>query len=127
KASRKTIFIRTGAILLSTLLCAAGCAKYESAPITQERVEKDLSSPNPDDLKLATSKLDHPILKPLAVHLEKGLSPDDAAIRAVIANPSLRAERERRNVAAAQLVQAGLLPNPQFVGTVDFPHGSNPP
>src|SRR4051812_34681584 len=87
-----------------------GCAKYDAAPITHERVEQRLATPDADTLNVAASKLQHPILKPQILDLEHGLSPDDAAVLAVIANPSLRAERDRRNIAAAQLVQAGLLP-----------------
>jgi cobalt-zinc-cadmium efflux system outer membrane protein len=120
--------VAMGTKLLLVIAClAAGCARYEAAPITRGRVEKDLSAPMADDLKIATRELKHSKLKPLAVDLREGLSPEEAAVVAVIVNPSLRAERDRRDVAGAQLVQAGLLPNPQLAAAVGFPHGNAPP
>jgi outer membrane protein TolC len=44
----------------------------------------------------------------------KPLSPEEAAILAVLINPALRAQRDRIGISSAQLIQAGLLPNPQF-------------
>src|SRR5579862_700968 len=121
------IAIRSTTLLMGLCFVAVGCAKYESAPITHERGDKDLAEPTSDQLQVAASKLSHPILKPVQLDPAKGLSPDDLAVIAVIVNPSLRAERQRRNIATAELVQAGLLPNPQLVGSIDFPHGSAPP
>jgi len=37
---------------------------------------------------------------------------DEAAAIALYSNPALRAIRDRRGLAAAPLVQAGILPNP---------------
>src|SRR5437762_11926628 len=48
----------------------------------------------------------------LAVDLRRGIGPDDAATIALYSNPALRAIRDRRGLAAAQLIQAGTLPNP---------------
>jgi len=50
-----------------------------------------------------------------------GLSPDEAALLAVAHNPRLRAARARRGVARAELVAAGVLPNPRLSGTLDLP------
>jgi len=62
-------------------------------------------------------------LKPVDIDLQDGLSPHEAAILAVLVNPKLKAERDKRGVSAAQLYQAGILPNPQFSGSLDFPTG----
>jgi cobalt-zinc-cadmium efflux system outer membrane protein len=113
------------ALAMLAAICA-GCAKYDAAPITNERVEQQLAAPDADTLEVAASQLQHPILKAQVLDLRQGLSPDDAAVVAVLANPSLRAERERRNIASAQLVQAGLLPNPQLSAGLDFPRGADP-
>jgi outer membrane protein TolC len=59
------------------------------------------------------------------VDLRDGLSPDEAAIVAVVYNPALRAERDRLSVSSAQLLQAGLLPNPQLSVNVDPVTGGN--
>ena len=48
----------------------------------------------------------------LSVDLRRGIGPDDAAAIALYSNPALRAIRDRRGLAAAQLIQAGILPNP---------------
>jgi outer membrane protein TolC len=52
-----------------------------------------------------------------------GLTPDQAAVIAVVANPSLRAARDQRGLAAAQLLQAGILPNPQVNFGENYPYG----
>jgi len=90
-------------------------------------VRQALATPDAKSLRTAASELKHPILHPVEVDLSRGLSPDEAAVVAVIVNPQLRAERAQRGVAAAQLLQAGLLPNPQLVGGLDFPYDSSPP
>jgi len=55
-----------------------------------------------------------------------GLSPDEAAILAVIANPSLRAIRDQRAIAEGQVLQAGLLPNPRLGYFLSIPTGQLP-
>jgi outer membrane protein TolC len=46
---------------------------------------------------------------------------------AVIASPSLRALRDQRGVAQAQVLQAGILPNPQLGYSLDKPIGNDDP
>jgi len=50
-----------------------------------------------------------------------GLSPDEAAVMAVDQNPRLRAARAERGVAQAELLAAGVLPNPRLEGSIDVP------
>jgi outer membrane protein TolC len=69
--------------------------------------------------------LKHPLLKPVPIDLRNGLTPDAAAIVAVITNPGLRSQRARRSLASAQLLQAGLLPNPSLDFTLDPVTGGN--
>src|SRR5438034_3505481 len=61
----------------------------------------------------------------LSVDLRRGIGPDDAAAIALYSNPALRAIRERRGLAAAQLVQAGILPNPGVSYSRDYVTGGN--
>src|SRR5207253_3181968 len=49
--------------------------------------------------------------------------PDEAAILAVLANPKLRSVRDQRGIAAAQLLQVGILPNPQLSYSLGIPTG----
>jgi hypothetical protein len=59
------------------------------------------------------------------LNLRRGLGPDQAAVLAVILNPKLRADRDRRGLAVAQLIQAGILPNPTISYTRDFVAGGS--
>ena len=59
------------------------------------------------------------------VDLRHGIGPDDAATIALYSNPALRAIRDRRGLAAAQLIQAGILPNPVVSYARDFVTGGN--
>ena len=60
-----------------------------------------------------------------SVDLRRGIGPDDAAAIALYSNPALRAIRDRRGLAAAQLIQAGILPNPVVSYARDFVSGGN--
>jgi len=76
-----------------------------------------------NEVRLQADKFKHPLLKPVVFDDRDGLSPDEAAILAVIVNPALRAVRDRRGIASAQLLQAGILPNPQLSYSLDTPFG----
>ncbi len=72
---------------------------------------------------MKASEIKHPLLAPVHFTPHRGLTPDQAAVLAVLINPSLRAARDRRAVATAELFVAGILPNPQVSGSVDFVTG----
>ncbi len=55
-----------------------------------------------------------------AVDLSRPLSVDDIVRLALLNNPDLVAARADRDIAEAQLLQAGLLPNPQISGSYGF-------
>lgn len=109
--------------LILLLMAETGCTSYHEKPITSEALAGRLSAPNMDVLRIEAGQIRHPILKPVEIDEKKGLGPDEAAILAVLVNPTLRAERDKREVSAAQLYQAGILPNPEFSGSLDFPVG----
>jgi outer membrane protein TolC len=88
-------------------------------------VQQRLRTPAAKALQIAAGQLHHPLLAPVPLDLRNGLGPDQAAILAVILSPKLRADRDRRGVAAAQLIQAGILPNPQIAYTRDFVTGGS--
>jgi outer membrane protein TolC len=102
-----------------------GCATYHKLPLTQNIVSENLKPPSLEAVRIEAKSIKHPILKPVAFNIHDGLSPDEAAILAVIANPTLRAIRDQRGIEAAQLLQAGILPNPQFSYSLDVPTGGN--
>ena len=109
--------------LLLALL--AGCSIYHPKPLTPAAVEKSLQVPSESALRVEASKLKHPALRPVSINLRDGVSPDEAALLAVLLNPTLRADRDRRGLATAQVVQAGVLPNPQISYGRDFVTGGN--
>jgi cobalt-zinc-cadmium efflux system outer membrane protein len=90
-----------------------GCAHYQSKPLTEQAVELQLETPAVQQLSIQAAQIKHPLLKPIPFNIQDGLSPDEAAILAVLRNPELRAIRDQHGIASAQLLQAGLLPDPK--------------
>ncbi len=107
------------AALASPLL--AGCEGYEPLPLTPAAVEEALTPPAGTALCAAARALKHPIIPPLALDLEDGLSAEEAGVLAVLCGPELRARRGVQGEAAAALVEAGLLPNPQLIAAAGPP------
>ena len=108
-----------------TFLFLQGCATYHRMPLNDSAVARKLRPPSMDDIRIRTKAIRHPILKPVQFNDRDGLSPDEAAVLAVLANPELRAVRDRKGLAVAQLFQAGILPNPQISYSLDVPTGGN--
>ena len=108
---------------LSITLIVQSCATYRPKPLGEAQVEKALAPPRLKSIRIKAARIKHPILKPRLINFKKGISPGDAAVIAAINNPVLRAERDRMGIAGAQLLQAGILPNPVFDGSMDFPTG----
>ena len=110
-------------LVLIVSLWLSGCAIYRPAPLDRATVDRALRPPSLGKLEVAASEIRHPLLAPVRFTPQRGLTPDQAAVLAVLVNPSLRAERARRGVAAAELFVAGILPNPQVSGSLDFVTG----
>jgi outer membrane protein TolC len=107
--------------ITSALLCLQCCATYHAKPLDESAVTKGLKPAPIESIRIQAREIRHPILKPVEIDFTKGLTADQAAIVAVIQNPALRAARDRKGIAAAQLLQAGILPNPTFTYALDFP------
>ena len=118
------LLLRKGWALIA-LVAVSGCATYRPMPITSEIVHAGLRPPDMDEVRVRAGRFRHPLLKPVLFDDRDGLSPDEAAILAVIANPALRAIRDRRGIALAQLLQAGILPNPRLSYDFGIPVGGN--
>jgi cobalt-zinc-cadmium efflux system outer membrane protein len=76
-------------------------------------------------LRVPTSRLQNHSPEQLSVDLRRGIGPDDAAAIALYSNPALRAIRDRRGLAAAQLIQARILPNVVVSYARDYVTGGN--
>ena len=112
-------------LIMSILLTLSSCAVYRPKPLTDEVITRELRPKSLNELRVLTKQINHPTLQPVRLEPGKGITPTQAAIIAVLANPKLRAERNRRGLAQAQLIQAGILPNPQLAYTVDPVTGGN--
>jgi cobalt-zinc-cadmium efflux system outer membrane protein len=118
------ILVRFFYILL-LLISLSSCASYRPLPLSNASIQQRFRMPALKALQIAAAQLHHPLLAPVPLNLRSGIGPDQAAILAVILNPKLRADRDRRGLAAAQLIQAGILPNPTIGYTRDFITGGN--
>ena len=97
------------------------CTSYHPLPLSREVIDAALKPPNLEHLQIEAQKISHPFLKPLRIDLTDGMSSDEAAVLAVLANPTLKSIRDEKGIAQAELIQAGLLPNPQFGASFDIP------
>ncbi|USN99098.1 MAG: TolC family protein [Phycisphaeraceae bacterium] len=107
----------------AAVLLVAGCQSYHPVPLTRDAVDAALETPELSELNKTYRPEEHPGLPPITIDPADGIEPTEAACIAAILNPSLRSARSRRGIAAAQLIQAGLLPNPQLSASLDIPSG----
>ena len=110
-------------LLIGSFCLLSGCSQYHSKPLTAQAVQQQLDTPAAQQLSVQASQIKHPLLKPIPFNIQDGLSPDEAAILAVLRNPELRAARDQYGIANAQLLQAGLLPDPQVSYSFSAPSG----
>jgi cobalt-zinc-cadmium efflux system outer membrane protein len=93
----------------ASLLC--GCATYHSRPLP---AGPDLA--RAPALSVPAGNLGLPGLAPQPLDPAKGLTETNLVTLAVVGNPRLKAARLQAGIARAQLLQAGLLPDPQISG-----------
>jgi outer membrane protein TolC len=105
---RFEIHARSGALRLAAalaVLACAGCESYAPLPLDPHpRLEPGLAA----------------LRNETAVDLSGPLDADAVARLAIQNNPDLVAARADRGVARAEMLQAGLLPNPQVSGSYGF-------
>ncbi len=109
--------------LMALGLC--GCAAYQPLPLTSESLQKRLQAPDMAAVRLQVDELKLPFAPPQPFDERDGLSPEEAAMMAVVVNPGLQVARDRKGLAAAQLIQAGILPNPQISYELTHPSGGD--
>lgn len=119
--SRKTSPIRGWPLWILPVVLS-GCATYHAVPLPSAA---DLTRTPP--LEVPVKALQVPGLKPQPFKAAHGLNMTAVVTLAVVNNPQLKAARMRAGVADAQLLQAGLLPNPQFSPAFLHPTGGPPP
>src|SRR5258706_861747 len=104
-----------------------GCSVYPSMPLNAQTVEEALKPRPIESVKIAAERFDHPLIRSVRIDGEGGFTPDEIAVMVVILSPQLRTLRDQRGLAQAQVVQAGILPNPQWSQSADVPHGNADP
>jgi len=76
-------------------------------------------------LRVPAARFQNRVPEQLSLDPRRGIGPDEAAAIALYSNPALRAIRDRRGLAAAQVIQAGILPNPVVSYARDFVTGGS--
>ncbi|MBK8975041.1 MAG: TolC family protein [Planctomycetes bacterium] len=101
------------------MLALSACVSYEPDPLEPENVLRALSQRAEQDVHVDAVGPWRAEWFPLeaAVRIEDGLSLGEANALALFFSPTLRAARADARIAGAQVLQAGILENPQlFVG-----------
>ena len=103
------------------------CSTYTAKPLDKGAVEAALAPQPIESVKDLAGRFKHPIVQAMAIDGRDGFTPDEIALMVVISSPQLKALRAQRGVAEAQVIQAGILPNPQLGYAFDKPHGNDDP
>lgn len=103
--------LRASAVIAACAAILAGCAVYHARPLPKAPNLASVPS-----LSVPVARLRVSWLKPQTFHPAMGLSETNAITLAVADNPELKAARLAAGVARAQLLVAGLLPDPQIGG-----------
>ena len=123
----KVILMRLKSIVALCPVCwvlaLTACSTYHAKDLNVQALAQQNTSISNDQLHIQARQIKHPLLKPVPFDLSDGLSPDEVAILAIIQSPELRAARSKQGVANAQLLQAGLLPNPRLAYNYADPSG----
>jgi cobalt-zinc-cadmium efflux system outer membrane protein len=112
---------RKVSLVLLCLFATVGCQSYRPLPLDEGEIHRELTPPSPAEIRVRAASLVHPLLPPIVLDERDGLSPDEAGVLAVLLNPALRAQRDRRALASAGVLGAGILPNPSLDTSLDLP------
>lgn len=98
-------------------LLLAGCASYQPLPLA----EQPTAAHDVREIALPAQALSLPQLAPHPIDPARPLDMTTVAMLAVAGNPDLKLARGDAGIAHAQAFAAGLLPDPQFNLTRDYP------
>ncbi|MFN2623374.1 MAG: TolC family protein [Chthoniobacterales bacterium] len=107
--------VRRGSIFVALALCGGSVP-----PLAAQS-----DAPYVSTLRIPATRMPEMRLEPIPFDLRGGIGPDEAAIIATYLNPALRSARARRGLAVAQVIQAGVLPNPSVTYSRDYVTGGN--
>ena len=126
-SSRYLSRLRPALALGVSAALVAGCSTPDAKPLDRASVERALESPPLETVKVEVSRIRHPLVAPMVIDGRGGFTPEEISAMVVVVSPALRAQRDQRGVAEAQVIQAGILPNPQLGYALDRPHGTYDP
>lgn len=104
-------------LALLAFILLAGCARYEAKPLDMNATFPD----DPQQVLVDPTTLRFPALAAHPFDSSDGLDAIETAVLAVVNNPDLRTARAEAGVSHAQAFAAGLLPDPQFSLSKDYP------
>ena len=104
-------------ILVIVLAGLGGCAHYQAEPLNSKTT---LLNQVPH-LVIQPQEMPLPELAAHPFNPDDGLDMTEVAILAVLNNPDLKVVRDERGITSAQLMAAGILPNPQLTAGLDSP------
>ncbi len=104
-----------------------GCFLNFAVAIAVARAQLETRSGTAEEarVRIPATHFEHLPLGPLPLDPSTGIGPDEAAAVALYSNPALRSIRDRRGLAVAQLIQAGILPNVAVSYARDLVTGGN--
>ena len=93
--------------------------------VLRAQSERRLGAALEAPVRIPEARFEHLSPCPLSLDPRTGIGPDEAATIALYSNPALRAIRDRRGLAVAQLIQARILPNIVVSYARDYVTGGN--
>jgi cobalt-zinc-cadmium efflux system outer membrane protein len=106
--------------VLSSLASSINCVSYRPEPLaapTAAPMPRAFEAPR---LRVSGNQWQRAGVTSLQLNLDDGLTQDEAAVLGVLLDPQLIAERDARGEARAQIIVAGILPNPTL--GVEYAH-----
>jgi len=101
-------------------LMLVACTSYRQQPLPTAAVDDIVAPPTWPELLVRVADLHHPRLPATTIDPAGPFTPAQLAVMAVVMNPGLRARRAERSLADAQVLQAGILPNPTLALGADL-------
>lgn len=114
--------MKRGSVVVIAMLCSPllGCAGFSHQPPPGPRPMPALWRPaNVLRESVLHDRVPRGSASEVVLDERDGLSPGEAAILAVDQNPRLRVARAERGIGQAELLSAGVLPNPRLDGSID--------
>ncbi|MFH0938992.1 MAG: TolC family protein, partial [Planctomycetota bacterium] len=106
------------AMFVIVLVCgSSSCARYKPKPLDPQLTLQQIQRVTLDDVLTQDSSSTEPHA-PKAFNPSDGLDENEVAVATMFLNPQLKAKRQEHDLAAAQLIIAGLWPNPEFDGKI---------